>query len=199
MDVQVTRPQGRIEIITGCMFASKTEELIHRARRAEIAGKTVVSFKPELDNRYTENSICSHTGIEISATPIQNNESGMETIYETVTSETDVVIIDEANFFTKSLVDAVEYLAEQECRVILSGLDQTFRGEPFEPLPELLAIADHVEKRHAVCESCGEPATKTQRLIDGSPAPYDAPTIDVGGDEKYEPRCRACHKVPRSP
>jgi thymidine kinase len=195
MDINTTDPRGRIEIITGCMFASKTEELIHRARRAEIAGKNVQGFKPEIDDRYTEDTICSHNGVEIDAIPIKNDIEGMNTILDNVTNETDVIIIDEANFFTKDLVDTVKQLADNKYRVIISGLDQTFRGEPFEPLPSLLAIADNVEKRNAVCECCGKPATKTQRLIDGEPAAYDSPTIAVGGNEKYEPRCRYCHVV----
>lgn len=195
MDINSTDPRGRIEVITGCMFASKTEELIHRARRAEIAGKKVQGFKPKIDNRYTENTICSHNGVEIDAIPIENNKTGMETIMNSVQDNIDVIIIDEANFFTDDLVDTVKELADMKYRVIISGLDQTFRGEPFQPLPSLLAIADNVEKRNAVCECCGKTATKTQRLINDKPASYDSPTIDVGGTEKYEPRCRYCHIV----
>jgi len=195
MDVNTIDPQGRIEVITGCMFASKTEELIHRANRAKIAGKNIQAFKPEIDDRYTEDTICSHTGIELDAIPIKNNSTGMKEIMNNTRDETDVVIIDEVNFFTKDLVNTVQKLAENKHRIILSGLDQTFRGEPFEPLPSLLAIADKVEKRNAICECCGKPATKTQRLINGKPASYDSPTIDVGGNEKYEPRCRYCHEV----
>ena len=195
MDINSTDQNGRIEVITGCMFASKTEELIHRATRAKIAGYNVQGFKPEIDDRYTEETICSHNGVEIDATAIPNNSEGMNYITQNVLDETDVVIIDEANFFTNELVDVVKTLADKEKRIIISGLDQTFRGEPFEPLPSLLALADNVEKRSAICECCGKPATKTQRLINGEPAAYDSPTIDVGGDEMYEPRCRGCHKV----
>ncbi len=195
MDVNTIDPHGRIEVITGCMFASKTEELIHRANRAKIANKKIIAFKPEIDDRYTENTICSHTGIELDAIPIKNNSDGINKILEETNRDIDVVVIDEANFFNKKLVDVVQKLAENKHRIILSGLDQTFRGEPFEPLPSLLAIADKVEKRNAICECCGKPATKTQRLIDGEPASYDSPTIDVGGDEKYEPRCRNCHII----
>lgn len=195
MDINTTDPQGRIEIITGCMFASKTEELIHRANRAKIAGKNVQGFKPKIDDRYTEDTICSHNGVEIDAIPIDNDLQEIKDIKNNVSDSTDVIIIDEANFFTIDLVDTVKELANNNCRVIISGLDQTFRGEPFEPLPTLLAIADNIEKRNAICESCGKPATKTQRLIDGKPASYNSPTIDVGGNEKYEPRCRHCHKV----
>lgn len=220
MDVQVTPPQGRIELITGCMFSGKTEELIHRAQRAEIAGEHVVGFKPQIDDRYEKSAISSHTGVKVDAVPIDNGKDGAERALESIKNhesivlgnrekdETnnlinfdedkghiDVIVIDELNLFEDSLVELVRDLAERDYRIILSGLDLNFRGEPFEPVPSLLALADHVEKRQAVCEECGDPATRTQRLIDGEPAPYDAPTIDVGGDEKYEPRCRHCHEI----
>ena len=195
MDVYEPNPNGRIEIITGCMFASKTEELIHRAKRAQIADKNIIAFKPKIDDRYTDASICSHNGVEIDAIPIDSEKDDLSIIFNSINKDIDVVIIDEANFFTNSLVDVVKKLADKKYRIIISGLDQDFRGEPFEPLPSLLAIADNVEKRNAICECCGKPATKTQRLIDNEPAKYDSPTIDVGGNEKYEPRCRNCHIV----
>jgi thymidine kinase len=240
MDVRVTSPEGRIEMITGCMFSGKTGELIRRAQKAEISGKHVVGLKPDIDDRYEKNAICSHTGVNIDAVPIRKNSEGLNRAmrsieihnnilgendinynrstespynYETVKvegesehyipfdqdrGEIDVVVIDEVNLFESEIVDFVGELAESGYRVILSGLDLTFRGEPFEPTPQLLSLSDHVEKRQAVCESCGNPATRTQRLINGDPAPYDSPTIDVGGDEKYEPRCRDCHNVPSS-
>lgn len=220
MDVQVTPPQGRIEIITGCMFSGKTEELIHRAQRAEIAGEHIVGFKPQIDDRYEKSAICSHTGVNVEAIPIDNGTDGAQRVLQSISqheenisgNETshgsedlisfeeeegniDVIVIDEVNLFEEPLVEMVRELAERDYRIILSGLDLTFRGEPFDPMPNLLALADHVEKRQAVCEECGDPATRTQRLIDGDPAPYDAPTIEVGGEEKYEPRCRNCHEV----
>lgn len=214
----MTPPQGRIEIITGCMFSGKTEELIHRAQRAEIAGEHIVAFKPQIDNRYEKEAISSHTGVNVEAIPIDNGEDGVQKVLKSVShhqdrlddhseppddliefdidnGEIDVVVIDEVNLFDEPLVEMVRELAERDYRVILSGLDLTFRGEPFRPVPGLLALADHVEKRQAVCEKCGSPATRTQRLISGEPAPYDSPTIEVGGEEKYEPRCRECHKV----
>ena len=199
MDVQVTPQKGRIEVITGCMFSSKTEELIHRAQRAEIAGDGLLAFKPKIDNRYEKEAIVTHRGIKVDAKPVENDESGCREILEEVLradEEIDVIVIDEINFFSDNIIPVVEELAAEDYRIILSGLDQTFRGEPFGPVPQLLSLADHVEKRQAVCEVCGEPATKTQRLIDSEPAPYDSPTIDVGGEEKYEPRCRSCHEVP---
>lgn len=216
MDVQVTPPKGRVEIISGCMFSGKTQELINRAKRAEIAGKNVVGLKPEIDNRYQENEICSHEGYSIDAITVDSTGSDITKIINTIRGSrnesyinadseqpninignADVFAIDEVNFFNENIIELVNRLTEENNRVILSGLDLTFRGEPFSPVPELLAIADHVEKRRAVCEVCGSPATRTQRLIDGEPAPYNSPTIDVGGDEKYEPRCHKCHEVPR--
>lgn len=201
MDVQATPEQGRIEIITGCMFSGKTQELIHRSKRAEISGKTVVGFKPEIDDRYNKQKISSHTGVTVEAVTIDNNGDIKQQIenyideYQQKNNKVDVVLIDEINLFESEIVSIVESLANDDFRVILSGLDQTFQGEPFDPVPNLLAIADHIEKRKAVCECCGDPATRTQRLIDGEPAKYDDPIIEVGGTEKYEPRCRQCHEV----
>lgn len=198
MDVQVTSRKGRIEIITGCMFSGKTQELIERAKRAKIAGHNVVGFKPDIDNRYEENAISSHDGVYIDAVTVDSGSNCSDEIIDYIKKnkdDTDVVVIDELNLFDASVIDCVNYMASQEIRVIMSGLDQDFRGEPFDPVPDLMAISDNVEKRKAVCECCGSPATKTQRLIDGDPAPYNSPTIEVGSDEKYEPRCRSCHIV----
>lgn len=199
MDIQVTPEHGRIETITGCMFSGKTEELIHRANRAQLAGDNVLAFKPDIDDRYEEEEIVTHTGMSVEAMPVGTGKDGCEVILKKIEKHgsVDVVVIDEINFFSEEVIQLVEDLAEDGYRVIVSGLDQTFRGEPFVPVPQLLSIADHVEKRQAVCEVCGKPATKTQRLIDGQPAPYESPTIEVGGEEKYEPRCRRCHDVPR--
>lgn len=199
MDIQVTPEYGRIEAITGCMFSGKTEELIHRANRAQLANDDLLAFKPDIDDRYEENEIVTHTNMSVEATPVKTDETGCGEIQKIVeeSENVDVVVIDEINFFSESIINLVEDLAQEDYRIILSGLDQTFRGEPFNPVPQLLSIADHIEKRQAVCEICGEPATKTQRLIDEEPAPYDSPTIDVGGEEKYEPRCRQCHDVPK--
>jgi thymidine kinase len=200
MDIQVTPEYGRIEAITGCMFSGKTEELIHRANRAQLANDNLLAFKPDIDDRYEVGEIVTHTDVSVEATPVKTDETGCEEIQKIVeeSDNVDVIVIDEINFFSENIITLVEDLAQKDYRVILSGLDQTFRGEPFNPVPQLLSIADHIEKRQAVCEICGEPATKTQRLMDEKPAPYDSPTIDVGGEEKYEPRCRQCHDVPKS-
>lgn len=201
MDVQVTSPNGRIEIVTGCMFSGKTQELIHRSQRAEISGENVLGFKPEIDDRYNKDKISSHTGVKIDAVTINSKDNVRQQImdyiskYENQNEDIDVIMIDEVNLFDNEIIKTVDELAKNSYRLILSGLDQNFRGEPFDPVPDIMAIADHIEKRKAVCEECGEPATKTQKLINGKPASYDDPTIDVGGDEKYQPRCRECHYV----
>lgn len=201
MDVQSTPEQGRIEIITGCMFSGKTQELIHRSKRAEISGKKVVAFKPKIDDRYNKQKISSHNGFTVEAKIIDNEKEIKEQIVSYLelqreeNSSVDVVLIDEVNLFEPEIVSIVNLLADRDFRVILSGLDQTFQGEPFNPVPDLLAVADHIEKRKAVCECCGNPATRTQRLIDGEPAKYDDPIVEVGGSEKYQPRCRQCHEV----
>lgn len=182
---------GWIEVVTGCMFSGKTDELIRRLERAEIAGQEVEVYKPALDDRYSETSIGSHNGREWKATVVDEEEG----IPIEDAREAEVIGIDEANFFPESLVEECERLAESGCRVIVAGLDQTYRGEPFNPVHRLVARAEYVEKFRAICSKCGEPATRTQRLIDGEPAHEDDPTIVVGADEKYEARCRNCHEV----
>jgi len=183
---------GRIEVITGCMFSGKTEELLRRLRRAEIAEQDVKVFKPSIDDRYSEDEVGSHNGRSWKAEVI-DTESDVEKIFEDVSA--DVVAIDEANFFEEDLVPAAEKLAEQGCRVIVSGLDQNFRAESFDPVPDLMASAEYVDKLRAICSVCGGEATLTQRLVDGEPAHVDDPTILVGADESYQARCRECHKV----
>lgn len=182
---------GHIEVITGSMFSGKTEELIRRLERAEIAGNNIRVFKPSVDNRYDEEKIGSHKGSKWDAEVI--DPEGLEKAFSDIDS--DVVAIDEANFFDEKLVGHCQRMANNGKRVIVSGTDQTFRGEPFKPLPKLIVFAEYVEKLRAVCSKCGNPATRNQRLIDGEPASKDSPTILVGGEEKYEPRCRHCHEL----
>lgn len=186
-------PHGRIEVISGCMFAGKTEELLRRLRRAEVADESVVTFSPDTDNRYGEQTIGSHSNRTRNATVVP--ASSPSEIHEHV-SNADVVGIDEANFFDTNLVNIVSDLADDSTRVIVCGTDQTFRGEPFTPLPQLMAISDDLTKLQAVCSVCGKQATRNQRLIDGTPAPASSPTVQVGGEESYEARCRHCHDVP---
>ncbi|WP_347722426.1 thymidine kinase [Candidatus Nanohalococcus occultus] len=183
---------GRIEVITGAMFSGKTRELISRAERAEIAGNSIKAFKPSIDDRYEEEKISSHVGRSLEAEVLEPEEDLAENFEDL---KEDVVIIDEANFFPDELVEVCQNLAEGGKRVILAGTDQTFRGEPFPPLPKLCAIAEEVEKLNAVCVKCGGVATRNQRLVDGEPAEKDSPTILVGAEESYEARCRHCHEL----
>ena len=187
---------GWIEVVTGSMFSGKTEELLRRLRRAEIAGQSVATFSPAVDDRYGETTVGSHAGRQKSATVVPAEGEGVWEIRERLTDE-DVVAIDEANFFSSELVAVCQRLADDGRRVLVSGIDQTYRGEPFEPLPQLMAVAEYVDKLRAICAVCGEPATRNQRLVDGDPAHADDPTIVVGAEESYEARCRNCHILRR--
>lgn len=188
-----TRRDGRIEVITGVMFSGKSEELLRRVRRALIARKTVQVFKSQLDDRYGGiDTVTSHDGQEVPATPVSSSVE----IAERVSPETMVVAIDEAQFLDDGVISVANELADEGRRVILSGTDMDFRGEPFGPVPGLLAVAERIDKLHAICVVCGEAATRNQRLVDGTPAPAEGPTIQVGGLESYEARCRRCHEVP---
>jgi thymidine kinase len=184
---------GWIEVIAGVMFAGKSEELIRRVRRAVIARKRVQVFKSHLDNRYHVYSVTTHDGITVEAIPV----STALDIAQQVRPDVSVVAIDEVQFLDDGIVDVATSLAGRGVRVILAGIDTDFRGEPFGAMPQLLAVAEIVDKLHAICVVCGEPACRNQRLLDGRPAPYDSPTIMVGGAESYEARCRHCHQVPR--
>ncbi|GAA0267076.1 thymidine kinase [Halobacterium noricense] len=187
---------GWIEVITGSMFSGKTEELLRRLRRAEIAGQEVAAFTPAIDDRYGEATLGSHAGRTWEATVVDTTAEGVSKIPSYLNGE-EVVAIDEANFFPDELVEVCQNLASDGRRVVVSGTDQTFRGEPFAPIPQLMAVAEYVEKFQAICTQCGEPATRNQRLIEGEPAHYDDPTIMVGAEESYEARCRNCHVVER--
>jgi thymidine kinase len=189
-----TPHRGQIEVICGSMFSGKTEELIRRVRRAQIARQKVQVFKPSLDARYTTEQIASHNGLRAAAVPVDNAGE----IASRVEPDTDVVAIDEAQFFDDTIVEVCEELANRGIRVIVAGLDMDFRGEPFGPMPFLMARAEEVDKLRAICVRCGAPASRTQRLIDGEPASYDDPVILVGAAERYEARCRHCHEVRRS-
>ncbi len=186
---------GWIEVICGSMFSGKTEELIRRLRRAEYARQKVQVFKPAIDNRYDETNVSSHTGIQITAQPVNDAAD----IRAAVQPDTDVVGIDEVQFLGWDVIDLCTDLAEAGKRVIVAGLDMDFRGEPFGPMPVLMAQAEAVTKLQAICMVCGAPASRTQRLVNGKPAPYDAEVIFVGADEAYQARCRKCHDVPGAP
>ena len=187
---------GWVEVITGCMFSGKTEELLRRLRRAEIAGQDVAAFTPNVDDRFGTATIGSHVGRRIEA-DVVDTEDPLPGMREALNGES-VVAIDEANFFSDTLLRACDELADEGRRVVVSGTDQTFRGEPFDPLPALMATAEYVEKLQAICAVCAEPATRTQRLVDGKPAHVDDPTVLVGAEESYEARCRNCHTLRRA-
>ena len=183
---------GWIEVICGSMFSGKTEELIRRVRRAQIARQKVQVFKPAMDTRYAEREVASHNGMQVEAIPVENTAQ----LRALIEPDTTVVAIDEAQFFDDAVVTLCEELADRGVRVIVAGLDMDFRGEPFGPMPTLLARAEQVAKLQAICVVCGGPASRTQRLINGQPAAYDDPVILVGASEVYEARCRGCHVVP---
>lgn len=184
--------EGRLEVITGPMYAGKTSELLERRKRAKLAGNTVKSFKPVIDDRFEETEIGTHNGETVQATTVKTGYQ----ITEHVTEEVDVVIVDEANLFKQGLVPNMQSLANSGHRVILAGTDQTFRGTPFTPLGRLMVAADRVDKLHAVCKKCGDKASMNQRFdSDGEPAHIDDPLVEIGGKQKYEARCRDCHEL----
>ena len=190
--MDLTVKDGWIEIITGSMFAGKTEELLRRVRRIKYAKKEVLVFKPAFDNRFGEKEIVSHNNERIESIPIaQPNEIlkyfGLHLPY--------AIAVDEVQFFGNEMIKVTDDLANHGVRVILAGLDTDFRGEPFGIMPELLARAEYITKLDAICQVCGAPASRTQRLINGKPAKYNDPIILLGAKEQYEARCRHCHIV----
>ncbi|MBI4670742.1 MAG: thymidine kinase [Chloroflexi bacterium] len=185
--------QGRVELICGSMFSGKSEELIRRVRRAQIARQKVLVFTNKIDVRYGEAQVASHSGANLQALPIKSASEIWEHLDDSVT----VVAIDEAQFFDWEITEVVAQLAQRGVRVILAGLDTDFRGEPFGPMPILMSQAEEVTKLNAICMVCGGPASRTQRLVNGEPAAYDDPLVVVGANEMYEARCRHHHQVPR--
>ncbi len=185
--------KGWIEVVTGPMFAGKSEELIRRIRTLKYANKNIVCFKPSIDDRYSETSIASHAGGRYKAYPVQN----VEQIKSHISKDVDVVAIDEIQFFGEDILPLLDELANSGIRVMCAGLDMDFRGEPFGIMPKLLAKAEFVTKLTASCKVCGEAATRTQRIIDGHPAYYEDPIVVVGASECYEARCRHHHQVPK--
>ena len=187
--------EGWIEVISGCMFAGKTEELIRRINVLSYAKKNIIVFKPKIDNRYSDSEIVSHSGAKVPCLVVEKAQD----ILKKIEADTEVVAIDEVQFFDKDIVEVCEYLADKGIRVMVVGLDKDFRGESFGVMPELLTRAEFVTKLTAVCAKCGAPATRTQRLVNGKPAGFEDPIVMVGADESYEPRCRHCHQVPNKP
>jgi thymidine kinase len=185
--------EGWIEVVTGVMFSGKSEELMRRVRRAIIARRTVQVFKSHLDDRYSGiRHVSSHDGEKIEALPVSTSRD----VAELIKPETQVVAVDEVQFMDDGIVAVANSLADSGRRVILAGTDMDFRGKSFGPLGELLAVAERIDKLHAICVVCADLATRNQRLIDGVPASAEGPTIQVGGSESYEARCRRCHEVP---
>ena len=187
--------EGWIEVISGCMFAGKTEELIRRINVLSYAKKNIIVFKPKIDNRYSDSEIVSHSGAKVPCLVVEKAQD----ILKKIEADTEVAAIDEVQFFDKDIVEVCEYLADKGIRVMVAGLDKDFRGESFGVMPELLTRAEFVTKLTAVCAKCGAPATRTQRLVNGKPAGFEDPIVMVGADESYEPRCRHCHQVPNKP
>lgn len=183
---------GYIEVVCGPMFAGKTEELIRRINRLEYAHQNYIIFKPEIDNRYGDDVITSHNKNAKKATSIKKSTH----IYDYLEGENyDVIIVDEAQFFDEDLPSVVDHLADLGYRIIIGGLDRDFKGEPFGPMPALLAIAEVVTKLTAICQVSGKPATRTQRIINGQPAAKNDPLILIDAKESYEPRSRNKHIV----
>ena len=182
MDIQARPGSGWIEVIAGSMFSGKSEELIRRLRRAQIAKRKVQIFKPKIDNRFAEDHIISHSEMRIAS---QNLSSSRE-LLQLVLADTEVVGVDEGQFFDRELPAVCNALADQGRRVIVAGLDQDYLGKPFEPMPQLLAIAEYITKTLAICMVCGSPANHTQRLVASSER------VLVGAQGTYEARCRHC-------
>ena len=191
----LNQKDGWIEVITGPMFAGKTEELLRRVKRLEYAKKHIVVFKPLLDNRFSDGEVVSHSDRRTKSV----NISFARQIFDYIDDMTEVVVVDEIQFLDQEAVEIVEYLASIGVRVIVSGLDKDFRGEPFSFMPKLLSLAEYVTKLTAICVKCGRPATRTQRIVNGKPARYQDPIVLIGAEESYEARCRSCHKVYRKP
>ena len=181
--------KGRLEVICGSMFSGKSERLIERMKRAELARQKTITFKHSLDTRKTIDHIASHAGNRLKALAIDDPQ----TILKLTPDEAHVVGIDEVQFFADDIIDVIMELVRNGKRVIVSGLDLDFRGKPFGPIPMLMAIADDVSKLHAICLVCGDLAHFSQRLINGKPASYDSETVLIGADEAYQARCRGCY------
>lgn len=186
---------GVLEVICGPMFSGKSEELIRRLRRAKIAQQKIITFKPQLDNRYALEYVVSHDGNKVDARPLINVQEIIEIVNA---NNANVIGIDEAQFFSHDLVSVVCQLINENRRVIVAGLDLDFRGTPFGCMPLLLAIADKVTKLQAICTQCGHDAHFTQRLVNGTPARFDDPIIMIGAQEAYQARCRGCYSIDKT-
>ena len=186
---------GWVEVISGCMFAGKTEELIRRIKVLEFAKKNIKVFKPRIDNRYSDTFVVSHAGSRVNSIVIDRAAE----ILDHVDSSVDVVAIDEVQFLDEDICEVCDILAKEGKRVMVAGLDMDFMGEPFGMMPKLITEAEFVTKLTAVCNKCGAPATRTQRLVNGKSASYNDPLVLIGASEAYEARCRHCHEVTDKP
>ncbi|NLL68686.1 MAG: thymidine kinase [Acholeplasmataceae bacterium] len=190
-----TYKNGFIEVVCGPMFAGKTEELIRRIKRLQYAKQNIVVFNPKIDNRYSQSELVSHNNNRTKAYFIEHSTDA----YKYINDSTHAAVFDEAQFFDMEIIKVADDLADKGIRVIIGGLDTDFRGEPFGPMPYLLAKAEFVTKLTAICVVTGEPATRTQRIVNGKPADYNEEIILVGAQEAYEPRSRHAHEVPNKP
>lgn len=190
---------GRLAVISGCMFSGKTQELLRRIDRAEIAGKEVILIKPHLDDRYAKEKVVAHSGREQKARLLKSGNEKLSKLRRVLDEDelenADIVAFDEGNFFSNELFGLVQELIGMNKRVMVAGLNRTFADDPFEPMDKLILDADQLDMYDAVCTQCGDKATRTQRLIDGDPAPADDPVIKVGGKDDYEARCRDCWEL----
>ncbi|QBQ08184.1 thymidine kinase [Spiroplasma gladiatoris] len=186
--------RGWIELITGCMFAGKTEEFIRRLKRYQYAKQTVIVFKPEIDTRYSIEDVVSHSGIKIPAYSIKNSKEILEILNKN--KNVDVIGVDEIQFLDLNIVDILNQVANKGIIVITNGLDKDFRNNPFQNVDRLLYEAEYVDKLSSICHSCGGNANRTQRIVNGVPAKKDEPLVAISGNDKYEARCRHCYIVP---
>ncbi|HLO98310.1 MAG TPA: thymidine kinase [Fimbriimonas sp.] len=182
---------GKLTIVCGSMYAGKSEELIRLARRSLYARKRVQVFKPSIDDRYHQTMVVSHMGIQHEADTAKN----VIELKAKIKKDTQVLLIEEVQFFDANVVDLVVQMADKGMDVICAGLDQDFRRQPFGPMPELMAVADEVIKLRAICMKCGQPASHTYRMVDGKPAHWDDPIVLIGATESYEARCRNCFEI----
>ncbi|MFM9874750.1 MAG: thymidine kinase [Fimbriimonadaceae bacterium] len=182
---------GQLIVVCGSMYAGKSEELIRRARRALYAKKKVQVFKPAIDDRFDEEHVVTHMGVTHPSVPVKQTSD----LAKLIEPDSDVICIEEVQFFDKSIVELLIQLSDSGKEVVVAGLDQDFRRQPFGPMAELLSAADEVIKLRAICMKCGRPASHTQRIIDGKPAKWNDPIVLIGATESYEARCRACHQI----
>jgi thymidine kinase len=188
------KPLGKLTVVCGSMFAGKSEELIRLARRALYAKRKIQVFKPSIDDRYHQTMVVSHQGISFEAETV----NGVNELRKKLQSDVQMVLIEEVQFFDISIVELCVELADNGVEVIVAGLDQDFRRQPFGPMASLLIAADEVVKLRAICMKCGQTASHTYRMVDGKPARWDDPIVLIGATESYEARCRNCFEIRKS-